>query len=220
MQIKCPKCGSVFKVDNSLLTSVESRFRCYKCGYMWIMNLEKFQTDSYRQNSQIAAPTHPMAKMSENYSSSIFGQKNLFWFMVIILAILLVTISFVLISNRTSVARGLKKLSLPGITASGKISKTDLEIEIEKPVQSIKRDNKDLLLIKGRVINATSKRQPTPQILIELKNKEKNVLSRMNKRLDKEYISANSSEDFTFIVDRYSKTIVSVEVNFDLSPKR
>ncbi|MDR2933860.1 MAG: zinc-ribbon domain-containing protein [Rickettsiales bacterium] len=215
MKIKCPKCSSIFQVDDNLLTSIESKFRCYKCGYMWIVNLDKFKN----QQSQ-SIIKNPQQRVVENNSSSFFNQKNSFWFIIIIITVLFSIISFVLISNRTSIARGLKKLSLPSITMSRKPSKTDLEIEIDKPVQSIKRDNKDLLLIKGRIINATNKKQSIPEVLIELKNKEKNILSHMIKKLDKESVAPNSSENFTFIVERYSKTIVSVEVNFDLSPKR
>jgi hypothetical protein len=182
---------------------------------MWIVNLDKFKN----QQSQ-SIIKNPQQRVVENNSSSFFNQKNSFWFIIIIITVLFSIISFVLISNRTSIARGLKKLSLPSITMSRKPSKTDLEIEIDKPVQSIKRDNKDLLLIKGRIINATNKKQSIPEVLIELKNKEKNILSHMIKKLDKESVAPNSSENFTFIVERYSKTIVSVEVNFDLSPKR
>ena len=213
MKIQCPKCRSVFQVDAHLLQSSENRFRCYKCGYMWILDISKYnKTRDFHDIDHLKTISKVPGKPKDIH---IFDSV----FFIILSAILLfIVISFLIISNRTSIVKGLKRLSLPSIN-SKTISRTELELEIDIPIPTIRISDKDFLIIKGKVINRTSKSQQVPLILIDLKNREKNILWHLSRKFHKSYILPNSSEDFTFSVEKYSKNITNVNVSFDTQSK-
>jgi len=206
MKIQCPKCKSIFQIDVNTLPSNENRFRCYKCGYIWILDIINYRKFNSEKSQTIK---HKVT----NKNTVNFQSPNYLLFLTVSSIVLFVIISFLLISNRTNLAKGLKKLSFP-VMNSKRISKTDLDIEIDIPIPTIRRDDKDFLMIKGRVINRTHKKQFVPPILIELKNREKNILWHISKKFHKEYILPKSSETFTFMVEKYSKTIANANIRF------
>ncbi len=215
MKIQCPKCGAIFQFDSNRLLSNENRFRCYKCEHMWIVDMSKYNgLDSENKTSR-----NIDNRINKKNRIKINSNRDYMLFLIVSAVLLFVIVSFLLVSNRAMIVKGLKSISLPSMS-SRNIKKTELEIEVDIPIPTVRRGDKDFLIIKGRVINRTFQSQTIPPILIELKNKEKNVLWHIVKKLNKKYISPNSSENFTFIVEKYLRTVTNANVNFDIQKNK
>lgn len=220
MKVKCPKCGSNFEINDKLIKSRDVKFKCYKCGFLWITNVDKANdtqnTGSVYQNNGLYNNNLPNKSFQNYQAQNNTSKQNYITFWIIGIIGFFVALSLILILFGSDLSKSIGKLEMPKtFLSSDKKYKTPLEIEIEKPIQSVHKAGKDLLIIKGRVINSTDRKQNIPPITIELKNRNKEILQQISRQVAEKQINPRSDIKFTFMVDRYSKTIVSVEVNFD-----
>ena len=228
MIIQCPKCKTNFEVDDNALKNGEMKFQCAECAYVWTVNILKQEKkrESVEDNSvQPEEQKLPLCLVDEGEEKevkssvasikktllNVFSMKNVLLFLlaVVFFGVVFLVAGFVSSSDISNSGK-----SIFDVSRKSDSKKTDLYIELAKPLTLVTEGTNDYIIIRGFIYNPSNVSVNIPKLVIRLKNADNRVLQEQEREVEVKQLAPLEKTDFMFKVFKFSSQVRSIEVDF------
>ncbi len=226
MIIRCPKCGSTFNVDDTLLKNQKMKFQCCDCDFVWDEDINLPDTtvsDAYRKEehnfpsclsdkSDVDVESIAENKYSVNVNNaSFYNLKYLFFVGLTFVFICIAYLLYEFTSFKSSFKSGSK---VSGNLVKNEVSSKGLYIELITPLKLIKEGENSYVMVKGFILNTSKTQLDIPRLVVKLQNKEGRILQEQEREVDVNVLAPGAKVEFLFKVFKFSSQVSTVMVDF------
>ena len=142
---------------------------------------------------------------------NVFSMKNVLLFLlaVVFFGVVFLVAGFVSSSDISNSGK-----SIFDVSRKSDSKKTDLYIELAKPLTLVTEGTNDYIIIRGFIYNPSNVSVNIPKLVIRLKNADNRVLQEQEREVEVKQLAPLEKTDFMFKVFKFSSQVRSIEVDF------
>ena len=220
MFINCPKCGSSFNVDESLIKAPKMKFQCCDCSFVWDEDIDTFNqsSDIEYESQELPACLKDKQDLEEDVvlKTSSSNSAVLSFKYILIISLFFIFVGLIYLSGQFMDFKNSIKsnTNIPDKVEEKKIVSNDLYIELIQPLKRVVEGGNTYVIIKGFIHNPSAKDIDIPKVVIKLLNKDGRILQEQEREVDMKTLSAASKLEFLFKVFMFSPQLKTVVVDF------